>query len=253
MAVTKESLDELSKLISCKLEKYLDKKGGILYSSHETICAGDVYLIGMNPGGEGGTAPKLSDCLLESRKNDDGNIYRQDNAYWPGTDGHHWASQLQSRVQWLLEGLVGKEKAKKVFATNLVFIQSSNKNAFYKEVGMSIQEAAKACWPVHKAFLSIVRPKLILAFGNAEGFSPYRYMRDKYIGKDKECRKTFEHGTRPLKGFHTKEIKEIPGQDVFVAGLPHFSWGPHYSSKIDDNQPVINWIKSHWTPENKQA
>ena len=245
MAVTKEQLPEfIRKTLG---SEYLDKKGGILYSSHETICAGDVYLIGLNPGGGGkdDKAPELIKCLDSSYSKEYGvaNIYRTNNAYWDEKWGKEDTySLLQERVQWLLEGLVGKEKAKKVFATNLIFVQSPN------DKGVSVADA-NTCWPVHEAFLSIVRPRLILAFGNAEGLSPYSYMRGKYSGKDKECREAFEHGTRELKGFHT----EINGQDVFVAGLPHLSWRPHYSSKIDDNQPVINWIKSHWLKKNQQA
>lgn len=237
MDVTKESLDELSKLISCKLNGYLDKKGGILYSSRDTICAGDVYLIGLNPGGKAGTASKLSDCLCKDcTESSDGNIYRQDNAYWPGTDGHHWPSQLQQKVQCLLEQIVGEEKAKKVFATNLVFMQSPDATAVRPE-------DADTCWPVHEAFLNIVRPRLILALGNGEDFSPYQYIHSKYGGTE-DSEDTYNPRRYKLKGFKTN----IAGREISVVGLPNLS---RYHPAAEPDNKVINWIKSHWTPENK--
>ena len=239
MAVTKESLDELSKLISCKLEKYLDKKGGIIYSSHETICRDEeveVYLIGLNPGGTGSSVT-LDQCRV-------GNMTRTDNAYLHEEWGNFKAGEapLQKRVQWLLKQL-GLE-IEKVFATNLVFMQSRKVATFKEDVGIDIKVAADACWPVHEAFLNIVRPRLILAISNGkQDFSTYSYM----LNTCKEIKQVptiHSYHTFHLKGFHTS----ISGQNVFVAGLPHLS---HYIPNANDK--TINWIKSHWTPENKQA
>jgi len=36
------------------LSSVMDRSGGILYSSVETLCPGDIYILGLNPGGESG-------------------------------------------------------------------------------------------------------------------------------------------------------------------------------------------------------
>ena len=242
MDVTKEQLPEfIRKTLG---PEYLTKAGGIIYSSHETICARDVYLIGMNPGGTGGSVT-LDQCRV-------GNMTRTDNelldADWDYGVGQH---PIQKRAIWLLEKL-GLEP-RKVFTTNLVFMQSNQVKTFKEKTGLDIKDIIKKCWSVHEAFLSIVRPSLILAFGNDEipYKSPYSYMRKIYNGKESPPPIPAGYSNWKLKGFKAT----IAGREnVFVAGLPHLSYyDPFESGKSDDNQPVINWIKSHWTPENKQA
>ncbi|MCU8079107.1 hypothetical protein L5M16_11060, partial [Shewanella sp. SM103] len=39
------------------LKHILDDIGEVVYSSHETLRKGDVYLLGLNPGGSGQTNP----------------------------------------------------------------------------------------------------------------------------------------------------------------------------------------------------
>ena len=237
MAVTKEQLPEfIRKTLG---PEYLKKSGGIFYSSHETLCAGDVYLIGLNPGGEGGSVT-LDQCL-------DRNMTQTDNALldadWGSGIGQH---PIQKHARWLLEKL-GLEP-RKVFATNLIFVQSPNQDGVSKA-------DANTCWQVHEAFLSIVRPRLILAFGNNERLSPYSYMRETYNGKESPPvlagYSSNSDTDWELKGFKAT----IAGcENVFVAGLPHLRYyDPCESGKSDDNQPVINWIKSHWTNKNQPA
>jgi hypothetical protein len=54
------SKNELPKIARESLAGILDKSGSILYSSHETLKSGDVYLLGFNPGGSGGSAVERS-------------------------------------------------------------------------------------------------------------------------------------------------------------------------------------------------
>jgi len=49
------SKDEIPQIAKTSLAGLLDKPGSILYSSHETLKPGDVYLLGFNPGGTGGS------------------------------------------------------------------------------------------------------------------------------------------------------------------------------------------------------
>lgn len=97
--------------------------------------------------------------------------------------------------------------------------------------GISISHAKK-CWPVHEALLSIVRPRLILTFGNS-GFSPYGYIHSLFGGNQRYAQSG--HGNWSLKGFNT----QIAGSEVFVAGIPHLS---RYSPIGKQN--VIDWIRN---------
>ena len=201
------------------LKGHLHRPGCVLYSSHHSICPGDVYLIGLNPGGvESG--PRLADALEPS-------LARENNAYldevWGNyKEGEEGKAPLQLRVKWLLENL--GFKVSDVLATNLVFMQSQN------ERGITWEDA-DACWPVHEALLSIVKPRLILAFGNS-GFSPYAYIHSRFGGEQSYA--SADHGTWNLKGFHAS----IAGKEVYVAGIPHLS---RYNPI--GKQHLIDWIK----------
>jgi hypothetical protein len=212
--------DALSIVAKNALRDLLEQPGEILYSSHETIKPGLVYLLGLNPGGEGG---------LPLIKSVDQLLKRNTNAYldecWENLRGSWKAGEapLQRRVVWLLEnlGLCPRE----VCASNLIFVQSRDAR------GVSF-ELAKKCWPVHEAIIDIVKPRLIIAFGNSCA-SPYFYLHDMLNGKQTYA--PSGHGNWLLKGFHTN----IAGQGVFVAGLPHLS---RYSPIGKPH--VVEWLKA---------
>lgn len=202
------------------LKGQLSRSGTMIYSSHHTICQGDVYLMGLNPGGDE-KGPSLAENLEPS-------LARESNAYldeaWgiygKGEEGN---APLQQRVKWLLEQL-GFD-VRKVFASNLIFMQSKNE----RDVTW---EDANVCWPVHEALLSIVQPRLILAFGNSS-FSPYAYLHWRYGGEQVQV--DAGHGNWKLKGFHTC----IAGKAVFVVGFPHLS---RYCPI--GKQGVVDWIRA---------
>lgn len=56
------------------LQRHSHRSGGILYSSLQTLCPDDVYFMGLNLGGEGGTGPKLKDGIAAT-------LTRTNNAY----------------------------------------------------------------------------------------------------------------------------------------------------------------------------
>lgn len=212
---------EIPQIAMKALQTLQDKNGSILYSGHETIQQGSIYLMGLNPGGTDG--PVLSnsiECLLT----------RETNAYldedWANGNGVYSIDKkapLQKRIIWLLESL-GHEP-RNVMATNLIFIQSRDASGISSAL-------ADICWPVHKALLGIVKPKLILAFGNS-GFSPYGYIYQRYGGE--VCKpEPSGHGEWSLKSFTTN----IEGHPVCVVGLPHLSrYQPMGKSH------VVEWIK----------
>ena len=212
------SKDEIPQISRNNLAGLLDKPGSILYSSHATLKPGDAYLLGFNPGGSGGNPVEQSiNQLLTSTTN----AYIDER--WENKNGA-WASgeaPLQKRVQWILKSI--KLNPRDVCASNLIFFRS-------REASDMSFSLAKQCWPVHEAILSIVKPKLIIAFGNS-GTSPYGYLRSIFEGKEESF--PSGHGNWQIKGFNSK----INGRPVYVAGLPHLS---RYSP-IGKNH-VIEWL-----------
>lgn len=198
--ITKEGIPALALQV---LDGQLDQAGTILYSSHETIRPGNIYLIGLNPGGR------------ESDKSLRGNIGHMlcetENAYldqaWGGAA--KGKAPLQRRVQWVLEKL--DTNPRDVLATNLIFQQTSNRTGITPDM-------ARQCWPIHEALLKIVQPSLIVAFGNS-GLSPYNHIYSLY-GDTQQEYQLAGHGDWNLKRFQTS----IDGRPTTVIGLPHLSW-----------------------------
>lgn len=216
-SVTKHEIPEIA---ARALEEQLENPGTFLYSSHETIRLGKVYFLGLNPGGSGG--PPLKERLGEL-------LSQKENAYldeaWENEAGSYEPGKapLQKRVAWLL-GNIGVDP-REVLSTNLIFTQSRDAS------GVSIEQANK-CWPVHEALLSIVRPRLILTFGNSS-FSPYGYIHALYGGTQRYT--PSGHGDWSLKGFNA----QMPWGEVFVVGIPHLS---RYCPI--GKQHVIDWIRN---------
>jgi len=210
--------EEIPKIAKDALSEVLSESGSILYSSHETLKSGDVYLLGFNPGGAGGNPVEQS---INSMLTNTNNSYLDES--WENHSGV-WANgeaPLQKRIQWILESL--GLNTRDVCASNLIFLQSRKAS----DISFSL---AKKCWPVHEAILNIIKPKLIIAFGNSE-VSPYGYLHAMF-GGDEEYFPS-GHGNWSIKGFNC----EINGRSIYVAGLPHLS---RYSP-IGKND-VIVWL-----------
>lgn len=216
-SVTKADIPSLALQV---LDGLLDKTGTILYSSHETLQPGDIYLIGLNPGGNGG--PSLGENITKM-------LTRTENAYLDEAWGEYdkmGEAPLQKRIQWVLQVL--EADLREVLATNLIFAQSRN------DKGVTPSQAQQ-CWPVHEAMLEIVRPSLIVAFGNS-AWSPYGFIHALFGGEQEYQRA--EHGDWNLKRFQTT----IGGRETTVIGLPHMSiyqpmGKPGIEAWLKDNQP----------------
>jgi len=131
---------------------------------------------------------------------------------------------LQKRLRWLIDSL-GYD-LRRVCASNLVFMRS------HDATGVTYPEDADLCWPVHKEIIGIVRPKIVLAFGNS-AISPYDYLRRQFA-HDEEILPS-GHGAWTCKGFWA----ETDAHRFYVAGLPHLS---RYSPIGKD--AIVRWLKS---------
>lgn len=183
-----------------------DKPGGVFYSSHEALRPGEVYFLGYNPGGVG-TYP--------IRETFAGMLTQRENAYldqcW-GLGGKLYPAgkaPMQMRTVHVLEslGLAPRD----VCSANLIFVSSVDSKGV--EISM-----ADRCWPVHRAVLEIVQPRLIVSCGNS-GLSTYGYLKRRF-SNPQETSVPSGHGGYRLKHFDA----EIDGRHYRILGLPHLSW-----------------------------
>lgn len=154
--------DELRQLVAMHLDRpgdispWSEQPGAVLYSGLSSLRPGPFYLLGINPGGEGGKAIRDNLCAHDGTNN------FADEDWGAGTDER---TRFQKRVCDLMDAL-GIAPAD-IPSTNLVFARSP-KLADLADAGAWLQR----CWPVHQAFLRNVRPAWIvmLGFGRAYYF-----------------------------------------------------------------------------------
>jgi hypothetical protein len=149
-----------------RLQSELTLSGEILYSGVSTLRQGRAYLLGHNPGGDANdpTLPTVARSLDELPA-------KRINSYLDTTWSRQHAvgqAPLQRRVVWLLEspGLRPREVA----ASNLIFVRSRD------AAGSQFRKYAELCWPVHEEIIDVVRPQLVIAFGNS-AHSPFGFPR----------------------------------------------------------------------------
>ena len=155
---------QLAQFATENLGSLRHESGQVLYSGVNTLRPGSVYLLGHNPGGQpGNTALMTVSQSLKELPTNKANSYLD--STWSGRDA------LQRRVLWLLAGLGFHPR--EVAASNLCFVRSPS------AAGINMRKCADRCWPVHQEILKIVRPRLVLVYGNS-GQSPYSYLSNKF-------------------------------------------------------------------------
>ena len=201
-----------------QLSPMLHLSGEVLYSAASTLRPGEVYLLGHNPGGDARNPnlPTVGGSLDELPT-------KTINSYLDTLWGGRWEGQapLQRRVIWLLErlGLDPREVA----ASNLIFPRSRD------AAGSEFHKFATMCWPVHEQILGIVRPQLVIVYGNS-GQSPYRFLFKQFAAGTDKCYPS-GHGDWVCRTF------VAPGR-FRVVGVPHMS---RYD--ISAHNAVATWIK----------
>jgi hypothetical protein len=217
--IKKEDLIRLGKET---LPLILEKKGELIYSSHETLKKGDVYLMGLNPGGKG---------FITIKEHLEKMLQNEENAYldqcWDNRVSDKipkGQAPLQRRVNYLLSEL--GYNTRDICATNLIFATSRSAD----DINYGL---AGYCWRFHQKILNIIQPKLILCFG-ISSVSSYSFLLSLYDGKELTPFPS-GHGKWECRAFTTK----MDGRTTHVVGIPHLS----YYSIIGRNE-VIDWIKS---------
>ena len=209
----------------------LHKSGSVLYSAAHTLTKGDAYILGLNPGGIEGLS--ISEDLA-ALPNKSLNSYLDE--YW-GKKGIYRVEEepkgqapLQIRLNKLVNA-IGLNLSN-VCASNLVFMRSRN------DKGINYPHDANICWATHEKILNIVKPNLIIAFGNSSR-SPYRYLSNKFNLGGHESEIESGHGNWKCRSFEAL----ILGRTIRVVGFPHLS---RYSP-LDKNgavrEDIKNWLR----------
>ncbi|MCU8081468.1 uracil-DNA glycosylase family protein, partial [Shewanella sp. SM103] len=211
------------------LKHILDDIGEVVYSSHETLRKGDVYLLGLNPGGSGQTNPDtgvpytIRSHLQRMLKRNENSFYDES---WENGQSKYpkCGAPLQKRVIELLKG-IDIDDPRTVCASNIIF--KTSRSAADLCFGL-----AGLCWPVHEAILKIIQPSLILTYG-IDKISAYAFLKALFLKGDEVPPQPSLHGQWNCRGFHC----DINGVHTFVAAVPHLSY---YSPA--NKQDVFNWI-----------
>lgn len=188
----------------------IDLPGAVLYASAETLKPGPVYLLGLNPGGEGGST--LRDNLAAARRGN--NAYLDEE--W--TSGRPGQSLLQRRVDALCREM-GIE-TRDTPASNLAFTRST-RLATHPGYHGAVQLSA----PVHEMFMAAIRPRFLMTFGNLAHFASG-------VNIDAIESRDAEHaGWRAHRGRATAF-----GHEVAFGNVPHLSVWPS-----DRRDEIVRW------------
>ncbi len=205
------------------LDPIINESGSIVFSSVETIAKGDIYTLGLNPGGETYIPLKRIITELPDKKS---------NAYTDECWGNRKNSSYKMGQHPLQRNFTGLIKAigydpSLIFSSNLIFSRSRNQH------GAKYPINADLCWPVHQEFIKIVDPRCFIVFGNSK-ISPFQYIKDKYLLEKID---SIDSGHGRWKCHFFKGV--IESKERLLIGLPHLS--RYY---ITYHIEVINCIKS---------
>lgn len=193
-------------------------KYSIFYSNpFITLKPGTVYFLGINPKGE-----NKEDYELETYK-----CWVQSDIEYNSLDSNFedWGRSLQNRCKEILNFVIDELKLdinyKDILSTNFNFFRSNNVH----ELKNIFEIKFESCWKYHEMLLNIVKPKIIICYGNREKDcyfdSGYRFLRDKFNTLEEE---TYPHYEKLLLKKSIIKIPEIG--EILLIGLPHLSIYP---------------------------
>jgi hypothetical protein len=215
------NISTLTNKIRTQLGSILTENGSIVFSSVKTISKGDLYTLGLNPGGEADIPLERIISELPAKMK---NSYTQEE--WENKKKKYCMGEhpLQKNFIGLIKA-IGYDPSN-VFSSNLIFSRSRN------QYGANFRKNADICWPVHKEFLKLVDPKFLIVFGNSD-ISPFQYILDNYQLKKMDI---IPSGHGKWKCYWYKGI--IEGKERHLIGMPHLS--RYY---ITYHREVISWVK----------
>lgn len=232
-------------------EGMLDKSGGVLYSSANTLAVrntreGRVLLMGTNPGGDAELLRKYTvgrdlDSLDAGVKK---NAYTSEDWISLGADVDDPKNYGKHRMQQHVLGLARmlRLEISEICATNLFFSRSRNLNNLSWKAFCAL---ADSCWRIHELIIRIVRPSLILAFGN-NGPSSYAYLRCRF-GENVPVEWWLRSG---YSNWWIKRSKiTFDNRPISLIGLPHLSYyAPEQQLAAKERRNLIAHVENMVRP-----
>jgi RimJ/RimL family protein N-acetyltransferase len=181
------SVCELRKLV-CRTvsdnlgKEYANMSGAVMYNGWSSLRPGPLYLMGLNPGGN---PEEIKETVLESICALQENHCAYTDECWSHLECPQepcpcrGESPHQRRVRDLVGALDRCLDLRNVFAANAIFLRSKDTQELKNR--NPDNKLWERCWRVHKFFLKIVRPKLILCLGNGNGLSPFSLLREQLL------------------------------------------------------------------------
>ena len=164
-----------------------DLPGEVFSSGVEALAPGELYIVGLNP--MFGTAyPTIREHVANWRFSNFSSFRHQcwNKACWDRDcfgfqekipcSCDKGASRHQKAVMSIIKRATDRAPTE-IFATNALFACSRSADTFKHDTGYSMTAAFKYYWRVHQELLAIVRPKVIISLGYAEGASAYSFFR----------------------------------------------------------------------------
>lgn len=204
-----------------------DKPGAVLYNGWSTLCKGDLYIMGFNPGGD-----EKEPTVIQTLNDRPDDYCDYNDGDWGNGKGN---APHQQRVKRLLEKLRNEDKEAicSVFAANAIFIRSTKASDLPDP-----QDLWKKHWPIHQYFLAIVRPKVIICLGNGDRLSSFSLLRAvneisrKYSFCDEQS-KSFRGGKYFAARFL---LADNESHECTVVGIPH-------PSRFDFPKNLVEFLK----------
>lgn len=225
----------------------IDAGYSIFYSNpRSTLCDGPLYYLGLNPGGDAAEQGWKRETLKDwDEKAMSYSAYLPECDKWKDGDD---PAPLQERTRKLLECLQDHFGSRRdittVFSTNAFFFRTRDTHTLSR-FGIRVcdhREPDKLClccgfWSFHKEWLKIVRPKVVVCNGNAEGLSAYAFIRSRFPGSVEEAKPRRIYGRFYFKSFRIIRPFWNEDEPVVVLGVPHMS-------RFAPGQPFMDAISS---------
>ncbi|WP_162888223.1 hypothetical protein [Sphingomonas mesophila] len=218
------------------------KPGAVLLSGINTLRPAQVYIMGLNPGGDPATIPAP---LIDFIAPPNGTSAYTHECWQPRCEEQQPCSHLSAngltRVDCLvrhqrnmvaLAATLGETPAT-LFSANAVFARSTSKATLKAQTGFGMWEWWNACWPIHQHFLSIVRPRLIITLGYGESSSAFGLLRAQ--ANSPTPTQFVDEGRRGGWCFEAKLPTADGVLQTSVVGVPHpsyFAPGPKLSQRL---------------------
>ena len=208
-----------------KATRLHEESGSIIYSGNSTLKKGNYYFLGTNPGGNN---LDYEDTILNQLR-----LSGEKNEYYEGNWGN---TQHQNNIIHLFNSL--EIDLKKTFSTNTCFIRSPGETAYSRDLK---KDGEITFWPIQEYFLSIVKPKFIIANGSkARDLFWKKIFKNNFLDKKVEKENKFKYKNSANKSCYLfrgdLELKSDFLKNITVLAMPHLSW-----QDIPFHKQGINW------------